>query len=67
MASWNLERVMLINKVEYQRVLDEVAALKSKSTKQRNEIARLTQAIDTVTQEKRLLIGDIKFLKGEPQ
>jgi len=65
MASWNLERVMLINKVEYQRVLDEVAALKSKSTKQRNEIARLTQAIDTVTQEKRLLLDDIKYLKGE--
>ena len=65
MANWNLERVMLINKVEYQRVLDEVAALKSKSTKQRNEIARLTQAIDTVTQEKRLLLDDIKYLKGE--
>lgn len=41
------------------------AALQAKNAKQRNEIARLTQALEKLTAEKAKLLADIKWMRGE--
>jgi hypothetical protein len=39
--------------------------LRSKLAKQRNEIARLTQALEKLTEEKAKLLSDVKWMRGE--
>jgi peptidoglycan hydrolase CwlO-like protein len=39
--------------------------LRSKLAKQRNEIARLTQSLEKLTEEKAKLLSDIKWMRGE--
>ncbi len=49
-------------------VLDrQVKSLQSKAATQRNEIARLTQKLEAVTEQKARLLADIKWMRGEPQ
>ncbi len=43
----------------------ELAKLQSKLAKQRNEIARLTQALEKCAAEKAKLLSDIKWMRGE--
>jgi predicted nucleic acid-binding Zn-ribbon protein len=43
----------------------QCATLRSKAAKQRNEIARLTKAIEELQSEKAKLIAEIKWMKGE--
>jgi len=42
-----------------------VDQLRSKIQRQRDEIARLTQKLETVTKEKIALTKDIKWMRGE--
>mgnify|MGYP003123509290 FL=1 len=56
MAKWDLDKIIRP---------DEIVALQSKNSKQRTEIARLTQKLERVTKEKLSLLSDIKFLRGE--
>jgi hypothetical protein len=42
-----------------------IAKLKSKIAKQRTEVARLTQRLETATKEKSELVRDIKWMRGE--
>jgi hypothetical protein len=42
-----------------------ISKLKSKLARQRTEIARLTQRLETATKEKSALVRDIKWLRGE--
>jgi hypothetical protein len=39
--------------------------LQVKNTKQRTEIARLTQKLEAVTSDKQALLADIKWMRGE--
>ena len=39
--------------------------LRKKAAKQRNEIARLTQALEKATAEKAKLLADLKWMRGE--
>jgi hypothetical protein len=39
--------------------------LQTKAAKQRNEIARLTQALEKCAAEKAKLLSDIKWMRGE--
>ena len=55
MAKWDLDKIIRP---------DEIVALQSKNSKQRTEIARLTQKLERVTKEKLSLLSDIKFLRG---
>ena len=41
------------------------AALQAKIAKQKNEIARLTQALEKATAEKAKLLADLKWMRGE--
>jgi prefoldin subunit 5 len=50
---------------ELQRLKKSFADLQSKSAKQRNEIARLTQAVERLQKDKAKLINDLKWIKGE--
>ena len=43
----------------------EIITLKSKNSKQRTEIARLTMALEKATKEKLSLLQDIKWMRGE--
>lgn len=43
----------------------EIATLKSKAARQRNEIARLTQALEVATEEKRRAVDELKWMRGE--
>lgn len=56
MAKWDMDKIIRP---------DEIIALQSKNSKQRTEIARLTQKLECVTKEKLSLLSDIKFLRGE--
>lgn len=49
----------------YELVVKENSKLRSKLAKQRNEIARLTQALEKVTADKLKLLSDIKWMRGE--
>lgn len=49
----------------YHVLMHENATLRSKVAKQRNEIARLTQALEKVTADKLKLLSDIKWMRGE--
>ena len=42
-----------------------ISKMKSKLAKQRTEIARLTQRLETATKEKSDLVRDIKWMRGE--
>lgn len=42
-----------------------IAKLRSKITKQRTEIARLAQRLETATKEKLDLANDIKWMRGD--
>ena len=42
-----------------------ISKMKSKLAKQRTEIARLTQRLETATNEKTDLVRDIKWMRGE--
>jgi ABC-type transporter Mla subunit MlaD len=50
---------------ELQRLKKSFADLQSKSAKQRNEIARLTQAVERLQEDKAKLFNDLKWIKGE--
>lgn len=39
--------------------------LQSKVATQRNEIARLTQVVEKLMEDKRKLVADIKWMRGE--
>ncbi len=42
-----------------------ISKMKSKLVKQRNEIARLTQRLETAAKEKSSLLRDVKWMRGE--
>jgi len=44
---------------------DLVIKLQNKIVKQRTEIARLTQKLETATREKSELLRDLKWMRGE--
>jgi len=56
MAKWTLEQ---------KTDAAEIITLKSKNSKQRTEIARLTMALEKATKEKLSLLQDIKWMRGE--
>lgn len=49
----------------YHVLMHENATLRSKIAKQRNEIGRLTQALEKCAAEKAKLLSDIKWMRGE--
>ena len=55
----------MINREEHQKVLQQLWALQGKASKQRNVIASLTQKVDDLVQEKRQLVADLKWMRGE--
>lgn len=68
MFSWVDRRVghlRMTQAEELQRLKKSFADLQSKSAKQRNEIARLTQAVERLQKDKAKLINDLKWIKGE--
>lgn len=44
---------------------EKIAYIEKKLDKQRNEIARLTQLVDKLTREKKELLSDLKWIRGE--
>tara|TARA_R100001369_G_scaffold10648_2_gene23740 strand:+ start:244 stop:426 length:183 start_codon:yes stop_codon:yes gene_type:complete len=56
MAKWTLEQ---------KTDAAEIITLKSKNSKQRTEISRLTMALEKATKEKLSLLQDIKWMRGE--
>ena len=64
-AIMEAEDLMLQAADEIERLRTEIATLKSKAAKQRNEIARLTQALEVATEEKRRAVDDLKWMRGE--
>tara|TARA_R110001606_G_scaffold16174_1_gene65500 strand:+ start:71 stop:256 length:186 start_codon:yes stop_codon:yes gene_type:complete len=44
---------------------EENARLRSKLAKQRTEIARLTQKLEKLTEQKSEVVRDIKWMRGE--
>ena len=42
-----------------------ISKIKSKLVKQRTEIARLTQRLETATKEKSELLRDVKWMRGD--
>jgi len=57
MAKWTIEGKNPLEKT--------VSNLQSKIAVQRSEIARLTRALEAVTNEKLALLADIKWMRGE--
>jgi predicted nuclease with TOPRIM domain len=50
------------------RVLEqENARLRAKMAKQRNEISRLTQKLESVTSDKMALLNDVKWMRGDDE
>ena len=49
----------------YELLAQENSKLRSKMAKQRNEIARLTQALEQCAAEKAKLLSDLKWMRGE--
>jgi len=41
------------------------AALQSKAAQQRNEIGRLTRAIESLTKDNKKMLADLKWMRGE--
>lgn len=58
MAKWTLDKAA-------EQKYAEILTLKSKNSKQRAEIARLTVALERVTKEKLSLLTDMKWMRGE--
>ena len=58
MAKWTLDKAA-------EQKSAEILTLKSKNSKQRAEIARLTVALERVTKEKLSLLTDMKWMRGE--
>lgn len=50
---------------ELERLRKSFADLQAKSAKQRNEIARLQQSVVKLMEEKRKLLSDLKWVRGE--
>lgn len=50
---------------ELERLKKSFADLQAKSAKQRNEVARLTQKVEELMEDKRKLLSDLKWLRGE--
>lgn len=50
---------------EFERMKISFADLQSKAAKQRNEIARLTQSLEKLAEEKAQLLRTVKFMRGE--
>jgi len=50
---------------EFERMKISFADLQSKAAKQRNEIARLTQSLEKLTEEKAQLLRTVKYMRGE--
>jgi len=69
MAKWDLDKGAepVTSHLRISRLQEEVRALHSKNSRQRNDIARLNQSLERVTKDKMKLLGDIKFLRGEKQ
>ena len=44
---------------------EKIAYIEKKLDKQRNEIARLTQLVDKLNREKKELLSDLKWIRGE--
>ena len=57
MAKWTIDGENPLEKT--------VSTLQSKNAVQRSEIARLTRALEAVTNEKLALLADIKWMRGE--
>tara|TARA_R110002073_G_C9426687_1_gene576409 strand:- start:235 stop:414 length:180 start_codon:yes stop_codon:yes gene_type:complete len=57
MVKWSMDEVDRRNA--------ELLVMKSKVAKQRNEIARLTMALEKVTKEKVQLFKDVQWMRGE--
>lgn len=57
MAKWSEDKVA--------SAMNPDAKLQSINAKQKNEIARLTQALEKCTAEKAKLLADIKWMRGE--
>jgi signal transduction histidine kinase len=55
----------MINREEHDRVLQQLWSIQAKAAKQRNVIATMTQKIEELVREKRELVADLKWMKGE--
>ena len=55
----------MINREEHDKVLQQLWSIQAKAAKQRNVIATMTQKIEELVQEKRELVADLKWMKGE--
>jgi|TARA_R110002073_G_C9081133_1_gene546865 predicted nucleic acid-binding Zn-ribbon protein len=69
MAKWTLDKGAdeISDTTRFSQLQDEIRALQSKNSRQRNDIARLNQSLERVTKDKMSLLSDIKFLRGETQ
>jgi len=50
---------------ELGRLKQQFDKLQAKANKQRNEIARLTQAVEQLQKDKASLLADLKWIRGE--
>ncbi len=62
-----LQREIMQEQAKRIRVEEQLRKVQSKTATQRNEIARLTQKLEAVTEQKARLLADIKWMRGEPQ
>lgn len=60
-----LQREIMQEQAKRIRVEEQLRKAQSKAATQRNEIARLTQKLEAVTEQKARLLADVKWMRGE--
>lgn len=60
-----LERLVMQERAKLAALHEENAKLRSKIAKQRNEIGRLTQVAEKLSEDKAKLLSDVKWMRGE--
>ena len=60
-----LQREIMQEQAKRIVVEEQLRKAQSKAATQRNEIARLTQKLEAVTEQKAKLLADVKWMRGE--
>lgn len=60
-----LERLVMQERAKLAALHEENAKLRSKIAKQRNEIGRLMQVAEKLSEDKAKLLSDVKWMRGE--
>ena len=60
-----LQREIMQEQAKRIVVEQQLRKAQSKAATQRNEIARLTQKLEAVTEQKAKLLADVKWMRGE--